>query len=229
MKNVKRRVYDALSVLINSGIFSKKEKFVYPTEESRKNGKRFNKQFEEYKALEEQLEIRQRNYAQKEEVLRHLMTRYAAVKSVHFRNRQQQLVSRSRAVDMKEREISKYLAHELRASPAMSLRSLPETKITWPFLALKLSNTNPSVCFAVTQMKLFITNNKRTLEISSRQEIALEADMDLISRLEIPQKRPLEPVEAQAQELLLHSPVVAEDLSKTKRGRKPKSAAPADN
>jgi hypothetical protein len=32
MKNVKRRVYDALSVLINSGIFAKGEKFVYPTE-----------------------------------------------------------------------------------------------------------------------------------------------------------------------------------------------------
>jgi|JI61114C2RNA_FD_contig_41_4898657_length_444_multi_2_in_0_out_0_1 hypothetical protein len=46
MKNVKRRVYDALSVLINSGIFYKKEKYVYPTDESRKSGKRFNKKFE---------------------------------------------------------------------------------------------------------------------------------------------------------------------------------------
>lgn len=53
------------------------------------------------------------------------MTRYAAVKSIITRNRNNSGLSKSRLAENKEREISKYLAADVRVSPAMSNRSLP--------------------------------------------------------------------------------------------------------
>lgn len=50
---------DTLNVLM-FGIFYKKEKYVYPTDESRKSGKRFNKEIRIVQDRPEQLEQKQK-------------------------------------------------------------------------------------------------------------------------------------------------------------------------
>lgn len=125
MKNVKRRVYDALSVLVNSGVFLKRDKFVYPTEESRRNGKKFNKSFNEYKEMDEQIYLKEKAISEKEKILLHLVTRYSNMKAVLNRNHQHNMATKIRCADNKEREISKYLSQDPKTSPPPITRSLP--------------------------------------------------------------------------------------------------------
>ena len=98
------------------------------------------------------------------------MTRYAAVKSIITRNRNNSGLSKSRLAENKEREISKYLAADVRVSPAMSNRSLP--KISWPFLALKLGGANNSVhlCFIADEVRLGTcqTFHRRLFQVGDR-------------------------------------------------------------
>lgn len=55
LRNIRRRVYDALNVQINLGIFVKENKKIMPTEESKLMGKVFHPRYKEYREIEDEL------------------------------------------------------------------------------------------------------------------------------------------------------------------------------
>ena len=88
LKNIKRRVYDALNVLINAGILKKTGKKVEATPESRLNGKRFCENYSICKNLETENLSKRKTVIQKHQILKHRLKRYICLCMLHYRNLQ---------------------------------------------------------------------------------------------------------------------------------------------
>ncbi|CAI2385821.1 unnamed protein product [Moneuplotes crassus] len=181
-KNVRRRVYDALNVLIASGVL-------------RKNSNK-NVMFEEHpqnriKGLK--LTVKKKHETKKKDIIKAINLRKIAINNKYIikqeveakLNALNNLISRNQNKEEKERKNSRFIGQELtdkihedkRCSSSAKVYTEVVDKLKFPFLIVGTKNTKDNL------VKVCMTPNNRGCAITVKEKFSLMGDMDVILKL----------------------------------------------
>jgi hypothetical protein len=172
-QNVKRRVYDALNVLIAAGVLRKEGKIVYCDESSAQNGFANRKASKEdkNKLLLDIQEARKKNKA-KLEMLQELIFKCLAIKNLIKTNKEKAesgLKPKARPGNVSATRID-----VVQENPALKPKN--EDVIKFPFIVLLSSSAENS-------MNLNMDTSQRQLAIESRKPFNIFGDIDVLLKM----------------------------------------------
>jgi len=182
-QNVKRRVYDALNVLIAADILKKKGKTVFCDDSIVNTGLNKRKKSKEEKDhLEQQINELKKRTRHKSEALQELLFKCLAIKNLLKRNREREKIQNGHGKEdnakasVKSKSDKNEIKQEEGTSPV--LRSSNDEMIKFPFIVL-LNNSQQY------SMTLNMSPTKRQLTILSRNPLSIFGDIDVLLKMKL--------------------------------------------
>jgi preprotein translocase subunit SecD len=180
-QNVKRRVYDALNVLIATDVLRKEGKKVYCNTQAELVGiprrRELTIQKERKKKINEE---KKRVIQEKLRVVREMVLKYLAIENLIERNKAAEEEAEEKGDEEEEtaseENSTTTTIKELGVKTPQNLKK--SSAIHFPFLVVKGSST-PSV------MNLFMNNSKKIASIQSKSQLNIFGDTDVLFKLKL--------------------------------------------